>query len=159
MNNSDTYAVVTSTKGLTKIFLIADSKKKMAHIIGKDDNGKMIFREPQINDFVEGAGLIEFIGGENECETFIRNGRREYLDIKDKQTYLNRHYPFENVPKLTDKKYCLHCEKDFEVKDYKVEKSFNFTTERMEEYIVCPNAPECDGTVIDWMPAMKTKNQ
>ena len=65
--------------------------------------------------------------------------------IKDKAGYLKEHYPFLGVPKLTDKKHCIHCGKDFIVGDYKVQ------IENNEEYIVCPNAPDCDGDVTDWI--------
>ena len=64
--------------------------------------------------------------------------------IKDKLKYLQENSPFE-VPKLTDKKHCIHCDKDIIVGDYKV------FVEDGEEYICCPNAPECNGTIIDWM--------
>lgn len=70
------------------------------------------------------------------------------LVIKDKQKYLNDNYPFDDVPKLTDKKYCIHCEEIITVGDYKV-----FKDEDGEEYIYCPNAPDCDGTIIDWFDA------
>ncbi|MFT3704621.1 MAG: hypothetical protein QM802_19810 [Agriterribacter sp.] len=65
--------------------------------------------------------------------------------IEDKQSYLDANYPFEDVPQLTDKKHCIHCDKDITVGDYKV-----FIDEDGDEFISCPNAPECDGTVIDW---------
>ncbi len=65
-------------------------------------------------------------------------------EIKDKESYLKKHYPFANVPKLTDKKHCIHCEMDIIVGDYKVE------VKNGKEYILCPNAPECDGTLMDW---------
>lgn len=64
--------------------------------------------------------------------------------IKDKEIYLKKHYPFTPVPKLTDKKHCIHCGQDFIVSDFKV------IIENNNEYIVCKNFPECDGTVIDW---------
>ena len=67
------------------------------------------------------------------------------LIIKNKGKYLRDNYPFMGVPKLTDKRYCVHCEKNFTVKDYKV-----FLVNKTE-LICCPNAPECNGTVIDWM--------
>lgn len=66
--------------------------------------------------------------------------------IKDKEQYLKEHYPFENPPKLTEKQRCIHCDQVFTVGDYKV------FIEEGEEYIYCPNAPECDGTIIDWFP-------
>jgi len=40
----------------------------------------------------------------------------------------------------------IHCDSVFEVKDYKVYKD-----KRGDEFIYCPNAPECNGTVIDWV--------
>lgn len=69
-----------------------------------------------------------------------------FKEIQNKGAYLKKHYPFLKVPKLKEKLYCLHCNNDILVGDYKVELSNG------EEYIVCPNAPKCDGTVIDWMP-------
>lgn len=65
--------------------------------------------------------------------------------IKNKQKYLNDNYPFEDAPKLTDKKRCIHCDEIIKVGDFKV-----FKDKQGEEFIYCPNAPECDGTVIDW---------
>lgn len=68
------------------------------------------------------------------------------LIITDKQSYFNKNYPFEELPKLSDKKRCIHCDKIIKVGDYKVYKTDG------HELICCPNAPECDGTVIDWFP-------
>ena len=67
-----------------------------------------------------------------------------YKDIKNKQKYLKDKYPFKNVPKLTDKKLCVNCDKEIIVGDYKVEILNNI------EYILCPNSPNCDGTLIHW---------
>ncbi len=66
-------------------------------------------------------------------------------EIGDKQDYLNKNYPFKNVPKLTDKVFCLHCDTWITVGDFKV------TIIGDEEYIICPNYPKCDGGVMDWM--------
>ena len=68
--------------------------------------------------------------------------------ISDKQKYISEEYPFENSPKLTDKFRCLHCGEIITVGDFKV-----FKDEDGEEYICCPNAPECNGTIIDWVEA------
>ncbi|HMS67946.1 MAG TPA: hypothetical protein PKD18_07400 [Saprospiraceae bacterium] len=68
--------------------------------------------------------------------------------IADKQKYLNEHYPFEDTPELMDKKLCIHCDSVFYVGNYKV-----FKNQSGEEFICCPNAPDCNGTVIDWFPA------
>lgn len=66
--------------------------------------------------------------------------------IQDKQKYLNENHPTGEVLLLADKRECLHCGKVITVGDYKVFKEDNF------DYIYCPNAPECNGTAIDWMP-------
>jgi hypothetical protein len=67
------------------------------------------------------------------------------IAIKDKQKYLNENYPFAEPPKMIDLKECIHCGSIITVGDYKV-----FKDSAGEEYICCPHAPECDGTVIDW---------
>ncbi len=66
--------------------------------------------------------------------------------ISNKQQYLDDHYPFEDVPKLRTQVRCIHCDCIITVGDYKV-----FMDEEEDEFICCPNAPECDGTVIDWV--------
>jgi len=70
----------------------------------------------------------------------------EELIIKNKQQYLEDNYPFEDTPKLTDKKRCLHCDNVITVGDFHV-----FKMKGGMEFIYCPNAPECNGTVIDWI--------
>jgi hypothetical protein len=69
----------------------------------------------------------------------------EEIIIKDKQKYFQDNYPFEDAPGLTDLKHCIHCDSDIIVGEYKV-----FKDKRGHEYICCPNAPTCNGTVIDW---------
>jgi len=70
------------------------------------------------------------------------------ITITDKQKYLIESQVFgEDPTKLTDKMYCIHCSKIITVDDYKV-----FKDRFGDEYIACPNAPMCSGTVIDWMP-------
>ena len=66
--------------------------------------------------------------------------------IENKQEYLDKNYPFVDIPRLTDNKLCLHCDKIITVGDYKV-----FKDDTNFEYICCPNAPMCNGSVIDWM--------
>jgi hypothetical protein len=68
------------------------------------------------------------------------------LIIKDKQKYLNENYPFEGTPEVSDKKLCIHCNSIIIVGNYKVYKDRNGF-----EFICCPNAPKCNGTVIDWV--------
>ncbi len=71
----------------------------------------------------------------------------EELKIQDHQEYFNNNYPFSDPPKLTEKRECLHCGETIIIGDFKV-----FKDNSKNEYICCPNAPRCDGTVIDWMP-------
>lgn len=66
--------------------------------------------------------------------------------IEDKQAYLKVNYPFEGVPELTDRKCCIHCDRIITVGDFKV-----FKEQDGFELICCPNAPECNGTLIDWI--------
>ena len=70
----------------------------------------------------------------------------EEIIINNKQKYLNKNYIFDPIPKLTDQKFCIHCWKIITVGNYKV-----FKSKDGEEYICCPNAPECDGTIVDWL--------
>jgi hypothetical protein len=69
--------------------------------------------------------------------------------IVDKEVFLKENYPFGDAPALTDKVKCIHCDEVITVGDYKVfkEQGDDFL------YIYCPNAPECNGTVIDWVDA------
>jgi ssDNA-binding Zn-finger/Zn-ribbon topoisomerase 1 len=70
----------------------------------------------------------------------------EFKEIKDKEAYFNKNYIFgDETPKLTDKRNCIHCGEDFLIGDYKVQ------IENGREFIVCPNAPECDGDLTDWI--------
>ncbi len=70
----------------------------------------------------------------------------EEIIIHDKQEYFEKNYPFLDPPELTDKKECIHCGKIITVGDFKV-----FKNEDGFEFISCPNAPECNGTLIDWI--------
>ena len=71
----------------------------------------------------------------------------EEVHITDKQAFLDEHYPFTPVVKLTDVFLCIHCQEVIRVADFKV---YRWPNDFLA--ICCPNAPECDGTVIDWMP-------
>ncbi len=68
------------------------------------------------------------------------------LTISNKQAYLLENYPFTKTPALTDTKRCIHCNSVITVVDFKVYKD-----KSGDEFICCPNAPECNGTVIDWV--------
>ena len=69
------------------------------------------------------------------------------VKIGDKQKYLNENYPFTDIPNLTDTRECIHCGEIITVGDFKV-----FKNKSDFEFICCPNAPDCDGTLIDWIP-------
>lgn len=83
-------------------------------------------------------------------EIYQENGST-FLVVKDKQKYLDEHSPFEDSPKLTDEKYCLHCGKTIKVGDYKVELFKDEDDGDIIGLISCPNAPKCNGTIIDWV--------
>lgn len=68
------------------------------------------------------------------------------VKINDKEKYLKANYPFANPPKLTEMRECIHCGNIITIGDFKV-----FKEGTGEEYICCPHAPDCDGTVIDWL--------
>ncbi len=87
----------------------------------------------------------------------------KFKTIENKELYFNENYPLKGairrykgkveklpIPKMTDKMHCLHCRKDIVVGDYKVELFDCTITKKVQEYIVCPNAPKCDGWAIDW---------
>lgn len=69
------------------------------------------------------------------------------IKIEDKQAYFNENCPYTEIPKLTEQRECLHCKKVITIGDYKVYKHPSGA-----ELIHCPNAPHCDGTLIDWVP-------
>ena len=70
----------------------------------------------------------------------------EEVIVNDKQKYLNDNYPFADIPKLSDQKLCIHCNRIITVGSYKV-----FRNQNGVELIFCQNAPECNGTAIDWV--------
>jgi len=69
------------------------------------------------------------------------------IEKEKKEEYFNKYYPFANAPKMDDFRFCIHCGQWIKVSDYKVE--HNDLTGLY--YISCPNAPECDGSIVDWM--------
>lgn len=75
----------------------------------------------------------------------------KFIEVTDKKDYLAEHYPFVGVPSLTDKRKCLHCDKIFTIGDFKVALQYHPFLKKELEFIVCPTAPDCDGTVIDWV--------
>jgi hypothetical protein len=75
----------------------------------------------------------------------------EFKEIKDKKKYFKKNYPYYFVPELNEEKYCIHCGENIRVGDYKVEIKNGI------EFIVCPNAPRCDGDVTDWIDSKNLK--
>ena len=74
------------------------------------------------------------------------------IKIKDKAKFLRENYPFTDLPALTDLKECIHCGEIITVGDYKV---YKMDPHSDMKFICCPNAPECNGTVIDWIDLKK----
>ncbi|WEK33567.1 MAG: hypothetical protein P0Y53_13835 [Candidatus Pseudobacter hemicellulosilyticus] len=70
----------------------------------------------------------------------------EEVFIRDKALYIKFKYPFSDIPALTDKRLCMVCHKEFVVGDYKV-----YRDAKGNEIVRCANAPECEGTVLDWV--------
>ena len=68
-----------------------------------------------------------------------------FIKIEDKEKYLKENYPLVPIPKLTDKLKCIHCGEIFVVENFRV------LYKNGEEIIFCPNAPNCDGQVFDWI--------
>lgn len=65
------------------------------------------------------------------------------VEVKDKQTYLNKNYPIAGeVPKVTDRMFCKRCEEWFTVKDYVVVRENNF------DFIY--HTKECESSPLMW---------
>jgi hypothetical protein len=73
---------------------------------------------------------------------------KQYISYKGKErTKLFReNYPFYPVPKQNERCLCIHCEKDYKIKDLQVNKSVNGNI-----YIMCMDFPKCNGSIIDIM--------
>ncbi len=65
---------------------------------------------------------------------------------EDKARVLDKLYPFEPVPELTETMFDLHEEKLFQVRDYLVLRGQDM------DLLVSPYFLNSGGTVIDWMP-------
>ena len=80
----------------------------------------------------------------------------KYPNITKDKFYVTNHKKMNREEFFNDRKpldvdfneeyMCHHCEKKIKASEYKVlqEKKGGY------RFIVCPNAPECDGTLIDW---------
>ncbi len=95
-------------------------------------------------------------------DTMVINGKlieengKKFFKIKAKKKYISNRNPFKEIDKLTDKKICIHCGKEIIVGDYKILIEKNKKNELLD-YIVCPNAPECDGTIMDWQESTEKR--
>lgn len=80
----------------------------------------------------------------------MKKNLRRFREIKNKEKFLKDNAIFE--VNINDKRHCIHCGQDFFVKDYKVEIVYMDIKDIVPvDFIVCPNAPNCDGTMIDWV--------
>jgi hypothetical protein len=78
----------------------------------------------------------------------MKTEKRKIIIPVDKEKFYKENTPL--VIGFNEKRKCIHCGKVINVKDYKVERIYGY--DKVYNYlIVCPNAPECDGTIIDWV--------
>ena len=70
----------------------------------------------------------------------------EEIEVVDKLDYVKKNFP-ERAEWYNSKVKCLHCDGEFEFKEYKVVKDKCSG----EEFIVCKNFPNCNGSIIDFM--------
>jgi len=75
--------------------------------------------------------------------------KRKIIIPVDKKKFYKENTPLDIG--FNDKRNCIHCGKVINVKDYKVERVYDGYNKEYHYLIVCPNAPECDGTIIDWI--------
>jgi hypothetical protein len=71
----------------------------------------------------------------------------EVVPVTDKRDYYEKNNPFDE-DMFNERVCCLHCDNEFTFNEFKVIRD-NTTN---EEYIVCKHYPECNGTIIDFMP-------
>jgi hypothetical protein len=69
---------------------------------------------------------------------------------EEREKYFMDNYPSKEKPNFNEKRICIHCKSVINVGDYKVEISENLPYYDKSEFIVCPNAPTCDGNILDW---------
>lgn len=65
---------------------------------------------------------------------------------KERTKLFRENFPFYPIPKQNDRCLCIHCEKDYKIKDLQVNKSV-----KGHIWIMCRDYPKCDGSVIDIM--------
>ena len=62
-----------------------------------------------------------------------KNQEMKFENETEKEKFLKREYPFE-IPKMDDRRLCIHCDEIIRVGDFKVEIQSDG-----EKYIICPN--------------------
>ena len=67
------------------------------------------------------------------------------IPVEKKAEILNKMYPFVGVPSLDDRKYDLHHQQMFTVRDFLVVRRLG------RNYLVSPYFSESGGTVLDWL--------
>jgi hypothetical protein len=77
------------------------------------------------------------------------NDREIIIPKENREDYFNKNTPFHTRLHEYGKCQCCHCWKVINPFEYKV---FVDAEDGDFESICCPNAPECDGTLIDWVP-------
>lgn len=80
---------------------------------------------------------------------------KKYLIPVDKEKFLKENSPFEID--INEERECIHCGEIIKVRDYKVEKCF--IDKEQVLLICCPNAPRCDGYIIDWFKLEKNDKE
>ncbi len=69
---------------------------------------------------------------------------------EEREKYFMDNYPSTEKPNFNEKRICINCKSVINVADYKVEISEKLPYYDKREFIVCPNAPTCDGNIIHW---------
>lgn len=76
----------------------------------------------------------------------------KHFDNDDEKGFYLRHHCIRlNIPNMEDEMICLQCNSLFKVKDFKVVITTCDCCNEYMEYIVCPNAPDCEGDMLDWV--------
>ena len=80
-------------------------------------------------------------------EMYDGSTEQEYeIPDEDKQSVLDTLYPFDKCPKLNERRFDIHEQKVFTVREYRVIRCRN------RNMIVSPYYNHSGGMVVDWMP-------
>ena len=78
------------------------------------------------------------------------------ISVKNKMNYLESYSPFaDSVKEFNDKVECIHCGNKFVLNEFKVVREMAYG----KEYIVCKHYPECDGSIIDFVPVKRRRTK